>query len=258
MDIQNQEVILKIEDLTKSFGKTEVLKGISMEVHKNEIISVLGPSGCGKSTLLNIIAGMLAPDGGRVTMNGQVISEAGKVLPPEKRHMNMVFQDFALWPHMTAYDNIAYGLKRSKTGKEEIEERVQELLKLLHLEGLEKRLPRELSGGMKQRVSIVRALSYDAPLLLMDEPFGALDALTRDHLNEELLKIWQKTKKTVIFVTHSIEEATFLSDRVLVMSARPGRVKEMVEIDLPRPRGEATRNDPKFTEYNKYLRGIIG
>ena len=118
--------------------------------------------------------------------------------------------------------------------------------------------PRELSGGMKQRVSIVRALSYDAPLLLMDEPFGALDALTRDHLNEELLKIWQKTKKTVIFVTHSIEEATFLSDRVLVMSARPGRVKEMVEIDLPRPRGEATRNDPKFTEYNKYLRGIIG
>ena len=112
--------------------------------------------------------------------------------------------------------------------------------------------------NMKQRVSIVRALSYDAPLLLMDEPFGALDALTRDHLNEELLKIWQKTKKTVIFVTHSIEEATFLSDRVLVMSARPGRVKEMVEIDLPRPRGEATRNDPKFTEYNKYLRGIIG
>ena len=111
---------------------------------------------------------------------------------------------------------------------------------------------------MKQRVSIVRALSYDAPLLLMDEPFGALDALTRDHLNEELLKIWQKTKKTVIFVTHSIEEATFLSDRVLVMSARPGRVKEMFEIDLPRPRGEATRNDPKFTEYNKYQRGIIG
>ena len=117
MEIQKQEVILKIEDLTKSFGKTEVLKGISMEVHKNEIISVLGPSGCGKSTLLNIIAGMLSPDGGRVIMNGQVISEAGKVLPPEKRHMNMVFQDFALWPHMTAYDNIAYGLKRSKTGK---------------------------------------------------------------------------------------------------------------------------------------------
>lgn len=146
MEIQKQEVILKIEDLTKSFGKTEVLKGISMEVHKNEIISVLGPSGCGKSTLLNIIAGMLAPDDGRVTMNGQMISEAGKVLPPEKRHMNMVFQDFALWPHMTAYDNIAYGLKRSKTGKEEIEERVQELLKLLHLEGLEKRYPAELSG----------------------------------------------------------------------------------------------------------------
>ena len=145
--------------------------------------------------------------------------------------------------------------------KKEFESCALELLEKLGFEDGRRILrsyPFELSGGMKQRVSIVRALSYDAPLLLMDEPFGALDALTRDHLNEELLKIWQKTKKTVIFVTHSIEEATFLSDRVLVMSARPGRVKEMVEIDLPRPRGEATRNDPKFTEYNKYLRGIIG
>ena len=145
-----------------------------------------------------------------------------------------------------------------KKQTKENEEKLDELLELAGLSEFKTALPRELSGGMKQRVSIVRALSYDAPLLLMDEPFEALDALTRDHLNEELLKIWQKTKKTVIFVTHSIEEATFLSDRVLVMSARPGRVKEMVEIDLPRPRGEATRNDPKFTEYNKYLRGIIG
>ncbi len=115
-----------------------------------------------------------------------------------------------------------------------------------------------LSGGMKQRVSIVRALSYDAPLLLMDEPFGALDVLTRDHLNEELLKIWSKTNKTIIFVTHGIEEGTFLSDRVIVMSSRPGTIKEIVDIDLPRPRGEATRNDHRFSEYNKYLRGIIG
>ena len=145
-----------------------------------------------------------------------------------------------------------------KKQTKENEEKLDELLELAGLSEFKTALPRELSGGMKQRVSIVRALSYDAPLLLMDEPFGALDALTRDHLNEELLKIWQKTKKTILFVTHSIEEAAFLSDRVIVMSPRPGRVKEIVTIDLPRPRGEATRNDPRFSEFNKYLRGIIG
>ena len=145
-----------------------------------------------------------------------------------------------------------------KKQTKENEEKLDELLELAGLTEFKTALPRELSGGMKQRVSIVRALSYDAPLLLMDEPFGALDALTRDHLNEELLKIWSKTKKTIVFVTHSIEEATFLSDRVIVMSARPGQVKEIVNIDLARPRGEDTRNDPAFAEYNKYLRGIIG
>ena len=210
MEIQKQEVILKIEDLTKSFGKTEVLKGISMEVHKNEIISVLGPSGCGKSTLLNIIAGMLAPDGGRVTMNGQVISEAGKVLPPEKRHMNMVFQDFALWPHMTAYDNIAYGLKRSKTGKEEIEERVQELLKLLHLEGLEKRYPAELSGGQQQRVAIARALITKPDILLMDEPTSALDPISTLKIEDLMGEL--KKNYTVVIVTHNMQQATRIAD----------------------------------------------
>ena len=207
MEIQKQEVILKIEDLTKSFGKTEVLKGISMEVHKNEIISVLGPSGCGKSTLLNIIAGMLAPDGGRVTMNGQMISEAGKVLPPEKRHMNMVFQDFALWPHMTAYDNIAYGLKRSKTGKEEIEERVQELLKLLHLEGLEKRLPSQLSGGQQQRVALARMMIGEPEAILLDEPFSALDGFLKDMLQREMQDFLKDYPGDMILVTHSRDEA---------------------------------------------------
>ena len=207
MEIQKQEVILKIEDLTKSFGKTEVLKGISMEVHKNEIISVLGPSGCGKSTLLNIIAGMLAPDGGRVTMNGQMISEAGKVLPPEKRHMNMVFQDFALWPHMTAYDNIAYGLKRSKTGKEEIEERVQELLKLLHLEGLEKRYPAELSGGQQQRVAIARALITKPYIILADEPTGNLDSQAGGDVMRALISLNEIYKQTIILITHNNELA---------------------------------------------------
>ena len=221
MEIQKQEVILKIEDLTKSFGKTEVLKGIGMEVHKNEIISVLGPSGCGKSTLLNIIAGMLSPDGGRVIMNGQVISEAGKVLPPEKRHMNMVFQDFALWPHMTAYDNIAYGLKRSKTGKEEIEERVQELLKLLHLEGLEKRYPAELSGGEQQRVAIARALVNNPRMIIADEPTGNLDPVRSLELMLLLEKI-NELGTTVLVVTHEKELVDAFSKRVISIDA--GRV----------------------------------
>ena len=220
-------------------------------------IGILGASGSGKSLTLKSIAGIEHPDQGHIQIGDHVLydSDSRICLKPQKRNVGYMFQNYALFPTMTVEQNVGAGLAGNKKKKQE---QVQKMIRHFRLEGLEKRLPRELSGGMKQRVSIVRALSYDAPLLLMDEPFGALDALTRDHLNEELLKIWQKTKKTVIFVTHSIEEATFLSDRVLVMSARPGRVKEMVEIDLPRPRGEATRNDPKFTEYNKYLRGIIG
>ena len=230
MEIQKQEVILKIEDLTKSFGKTEVLKGISMEVHKNEIISVLGPSGCGKSTLLNIIAGMLVPDGGRVTMNGQMISEAGKVLPPEKRHMNMVFQDFALWPHMTAYDNIAYGLKRSKTGKEEIEERVQELLKLLHLEGLEKRYPAELSGGQWQKLSIARAFYSDADILILDEPTASLDPLAEQEVFRQFDEL--REGKTTVFVSHRLSSATLASKIVVLENGRvteEGTHRELME-----------------------------
>lgn len=218
MDTQKQEVILKIENLTKSFGKTDVLEGISMEVHKNEIISVLGPSGCGKSTLLNIIAGMLAPDSGRVIMNGQVISESGKVLPPEKRHMNMVFQDFALWPHMTACENISYGLKICKTGKEEIDERVHELLKLLHLEGLEKRYPAELSGGQQQRVAIARALITKPDILLMDEPLCNLDVQLRVEMRTEMAFLFRKLGTTVFHVTHDPSEAFAMADRIVILN----------------------------------------
>ena len=222
------EYSVELKGLNKVYSNllkedTIALKDINLQIRPGEFISIIGPSGCGKD-----------------------------------QQMGFVFQDSVLLPWKNVRQNAEFPLVIQKKQTKENEEKLDELLELAGLSEFKTALPRELSGGMKQRVSIVRALSYDAPLLLMDEPFGALDALTRDHLNEELLKIWQKTKKTVIFVTHSIEEATFLSDRVLVMSARPGRVKEMVEIDLPRPRGEATRNDPKFTEYNKYLRGIIG
>ena len=219
----------------------------SEAINEGDVVAIIGPSGCGKSTLLRIIGNLDKPTSGTIEYRDGA-----------DQQMGFVFQDSVLLPWKNVRQNAEFPLVIQKKQTKENEEKLDELLELAGLSEFKTALPRELSGGMKQRVSIVRALSYDAPLLLMDEPFGALDALTRDHLNEELLKIWQKTKKTVIFVTHSIEEATFLSDRVLVMSARPGRVKEMVEIDLPRPRGEATRNDPKFTEYNKYLRGIIG
>ena len=227
------EYSVELKGLNKVYSNllkedTVALKDINLQIRPGEFISIIGPSGCGKSTLLRIIGNLDKPTSGTIEYRDGA-----------DQQMGFVFQDSVLLPWKNVRQNAEFPLVIQKKQTEENEKKLDELL--------------ELAG-----LSIVRALSYDAPLLLMDELFGALDALTRDHLNEELLKIWQKTKKTVIFVTHSIEEATFLSDRVLVMSARPGRVKEMVEIDLPRPRGEATRNDPKFTEYNKYLRGIIG
>ena len=215
---ENKEVILKIENLTKHFGKTEVLKGVSMTVCRNEIISVLGPSGCGKSTLLNIIAGMLAPDGGTVSSGGVTISEPGRMLPPEKRHMNMVFQDFALWPHMTAFDNIAYGLKRSKEKPEVIGERVEEMLKLLHLEGLEKRFPAELSGGQQQRVAIARALITKPDILLMDEPLCNLDVQLRVEMRTEMAFLFRRLGTTVFHVTHDPSEAFAMADRIVIMN----------------------------------------
>ena len=240
---------IKIKNLIFSYPNSEktALNDINLTINQGEFVTICGKSGCGKSTLLRIIGNLDKPTSGTIEYRDGA-----------DQQMGFVFQDSVLLPWKNVRQNAEFPLVIQKKQTKENEEKLDELLELAGLSEFKTALPRELSGGMKQRVSIVRALSYDAPLLLMDEPFGALDALTRDHLNEELLKIWQKTKKTVIFVTHSIEEATFLSDRVLVMSARPGRVKEMVEIDLPRPRGEATRNDPKFTEYNKYLRGIIG
>lgn len=247
-----EEIYLKIKDVNKVYSNllkedTIALKDINLDVKPGEFISILGPSGCGKSTLLKIIGGLEKLSSGTMEYNGGKDHELG-----------FVFQDSVLLPWKNVEENAAFPLVIKKKFNEENKKKLDELLELAGLSEFKTALPRELSGGMRQRVSIVRALSYDAPLLLMDEPFGALDAMTRDHLNEELLKIWQRTNKTIIFVTHSIEEATFLSDRVIVMSPRPGRIKEIVDIDLPRPRGEHTRNDEKFAEYNKYLRGIIG
>ena len=251
--------VISVRNLEKKFGEHEVLKDISFDLFEGDVVCIIGSSGSGKSTLLRCINHLETPTSGQILYHGYPLTKDAQTINRFRSQVGMVFQQFNLFNNMTVFDNCMAGVhKVKKRSREYSTEICMKYLEKVGMAPYVKAKPHQLSGGMKQRVSIVRALSYDAPLLLMDEPFGALDALTRDHLNEELLKIWQKTKKTVIFVTHSIEEATFLSDRVLVMSARPGRVKEMVEIDLPRPRGEATRNDPKFTEYNKYLRGIIG
>lgn len=226
---------------------TVALRDINLEIENGEFVSIIGPSGCGKSTFLRIIGGLDNPT------NGQIDYKDG----PEQE-MGFVFQDPVLLPWKTVRQNAGFPLDIKKDKSIQSQEKLDALLELAGLTEFKDALPRELSGGMKQRVSIVRALSYDAPILLMDEPFGALDALTRDHLNIELLKIWENTKKTVVFVTHSIPEAVFLSDRVVVMSAHPGMINETVTIDLPRPRTMAMRETTEFQDYSRYLRRIIG
>ena len=246
--------MLSVEHVTKTYGKFTALEDISLTFTPG-VYGLLAPNGAGKTTTLKCCCGILQPDRGEVRVNGCSMRDDPLAA---KRQLAYLPDDPALYGYMTGIqylDFIAdvFGVREAARA-----ERVRVYGERFALTEALGQPISSYSHGMKQKLAILAALLHAPKLILMDEPFGALDALTRDHLNEELLKIWQKTKKTVIFVTHSIEEATFLSDRVLVMSARPGRVKEMVEIDLPRPRGEATRNDPKFTEYNKYLRGIIG
>lgn len=212
----------------------QVLDNIDLTVGAGEFVCLLGPSGCGKSTLLNAAAGFLKPSTGVVKFRGQTILGPG----PDR---GMVFQEYALFPWMSVRDNVAFGLSARGEDQAVIHSRVDALLQMLKLSEFAQRWPKDLSGGMRQRVAIARVLALDPPCLLMDEPFGALDALTRRSLQEELLQIWSTLQKTVIFVTHSIEEAILLADRVVVMTHRPGRIKEDYRIDLARPRNLASR-----------------
>jgi len=205
---------------------------INLEIQEGEFICLLGPSGCGKSTLLRIIAGLIPASSGQITINGKAIDGPG----PDRA---VVFQDYALFPWMSVRDNIEFGLEARKLAPGARKDISNKLLKVVGLADFADRYPHHLSGGMKQRVSIARALAVDPSLLLMDEPFGALDAQTRRSLQDELLRIWREYRKTVIFVTHSIEEAIYLSDRIVVMTARPGRIKEVITIDEARPRDMA-------------------
>ena len=227
------------------------LYNISLAIRKNEFVSLLGPSGCGKTTLIRIIAGLLTADRGEVLVNSQVVNSPG-------RDRCMVFQQFGLLPWRTVVSNVEFGLEIEGVPREERRAFAEQYLELGGLRGVENYYPHQISGGMQQRVGIARALSKKPEILLMDEPFGAVDAQTREQLQEELLKIWAQTETTVVFVTHSIDEAIYLSDRVVVMQARPGRIKEEVIIDLPRPRWEGDiKADPRFAQLRARLRDSL-
>src|SRR3989442_544061 len=235
--------VVAISAMTKTFPKGNVtaLQEIDLQIEPGEFVSLIGPSGCGKSTLLRIIGDLIQPSGGTIVVNGKSAHQARL-----DHDYGIVFQDSVLYDWRTVSRNVALPLEMLGWSRARRKARVEEMLELVELRGFESSRPWQLSGGMQQRVSIARALSFDPSLLLMDEPFGALDEMTRERLNLELLQIWEKAGSTVIFVTHSIPEAVFLSTRVVVMSSRPGRIAEIVPIDLPRPRGVATREDTRF------------
>jgi NitT/TauT family transport system ATP-binding protein len=246
--------VVELKAVTKEFGQGQVraLEGIDLEIRPREFISLIGPSGCGKSTLLRIVGDLIQPSGGDVVVNGKSAHQARL-----DRDYGIVFQDAVLFDWRTVEKNIGLPLEILRWDRRKRSERVQELIDLVELKGFEKHHPWQLSGGMQQRVSIARALSFAPPLLLMDEPFGALDEMTRERLNLELLRIWDQSGSTVIFVTHSISEAVFLSTRVVVMSARPGRIVGIVEIDLPQPRTSETREEPRFAELIRDVRQLL-
>jgi NitT/TauT family transport system ATP-binding protein len=254
--------IVSIQNVNKRFqdqtgGTTLALQEVSLDIAPGEFISLIGPSGCGKSTLLRLIGDLLQPTSGELIINGKSAHQARL-----DRDYGMVFQAATLLDWRTVQLNVELPLEVMNKPKYVRSQRAKEMLKLVELEGFEKHYPWQLSGGMQQRVAIARALSFDPTLLLMDEPFGALDEMTRDRLNNELLKIWSQTQKTVVFVTHSIQEAVYLSTRVVVMSARPGRISRIIPITLPQPRGPEVRDTPEFfhlvTQVREALRSSEG
>ena len=246
----NAPVKVHIDHVVKKFngrnGEMVALNGVDLDIHENEFVCVVGPSGCGKSTLLNIIGGLESPTEGQVLVDGKPVQGPG----PDR---GIVFQQYALFPWLTVEKNVQFGLKLQGKSNEEAEEIARKYLKMVDLEGFAKSYPKELSGGMKQRVAIARAYAVNPKVLLMDEPFGALDAQTRTQLQQELLNTWEKEQKTCFFITHDVEEAIILAQRVVIMCARPGRVKDIVDIDIPYPRDQETKMSPRFLELKNYI-----
>lgn len=238
---------IQVTSVNKIFSTADkevvALRDINLDIPEGQFVCLLGPSGCGKSTLLNAVAGFSLPSSGAITVNGKIVTGPG----PDR---GMVFQEYALFPWMTVEQNIGFGLEIKGMDKADIQKRAVDLLTMLGLTDFRHRFPKDLSGGMRQRVAIARVLALDSPTLLMDEPYGALDALTRRNLQDELLRIWAELKKTIIFVTHSIEEAIYLADRIVVMTYRPGTVKRDILVDLPRLR------DPSSAAFNALKREL--
>ena len=231
--MENCKAKIEIRNVKKVFGNgtksVTALNDVNFEIPENKFTTIVGPSGCGKSTLLYMLAGFEKPTSGEIILSGKAIDKPA----PDR---GFVFQDFALFPWRTVLGNITFGLTTNRRSKKEAKEIAMEYINMVNLNGFEHAYPHTLSGGMKQRVAIARAIAYNPEVLLMDEPFGALDAQTRKYMQEELIKIWEKLKKTVVFVTHSVIEAVYLSDYIIVMSARPGKVKGILKADIPRPR----------------------
>jgi NitT/TauT family transport system ATP-binding protein len=255
----NTKTVVSIEDVNKVFGvrgesQIVALQNVHLQVQQGEFVSLIGPSGCGKSTLLRIIGDLITPTSGAVLVNDKPAHQARL-----DRDYGIVFQAPVLFEWRTVGKNVELPLEVMHVSAAERSLRANQMLDLVELNGFGKHYPWQLSGGMQQRVSIARALSFNPAILLMDEPFGALDEITRERMNAELLNIWARTKTTVIFVTHSIPEAVFLSTRVVVMSARPGRITKIIDVDLPQPRGFETREDKRYfeliTQVREALRG---
>lgn len=234
----------------KSGEEITAVTDFNMTVYEGEFVCIVGPSGCGKSTMLGAIAGFQNISEGDLYLNGQPIKGAG-------RDRGVVFQQASLFPWRTSLDNVIYGLELAGVPKQERKTKGRDLLKLVGLEAFENHYPDQLSGGMQQRVNVARALAIEPSLMLLDEPFGALDAQTREFMQLELLRIWKETNQTIIFVTHDIAEAVYLADKVVVMSARPGKICEKVKINLPRPRPLELKRSSEFMEYEKYIWGLI-
>jgi NitT/TauT family transport system ATP-binding protein len=241
---------VRFERVHKSFGGLAVLEELSFEIGEKEFVSVVGPSGCGKSTTLRLLAGLLSPTAGKILVREREVRST-------LSDTAMVFQSPVLLPWRRAFENVLFNAEMAGRPRVDFRARAEALMRLAGLDGFERSYPHELSGGMQQRVAICRALLLDPPLLLMDEPFGSLDVLTRERMGFELQRIWEATRNTVVFVTHGIQESVLLSDRVLVMSGRPGRLKEALPIDLPRPRTPATLADRRFVELTARVREQI-
>jgi ABC-type nitrate/sulfonate/bicarbonate transport system ATPase subunit len=241
-------VKINVENLSQSFGSLWVIEGLNLTVGEGEFLALIGPSGCGKSTLLRIMSGLMKPTAGRVLIDNRVVDQ------PHPKH-NLVFQEHALYPWRTVFHNIALGLEMQNRSRREIAEKVGALLALVGLEKFASFYPHQLSGGMRQRAALARVLAVDPDVLFMDEPFGALDAMTRLVLQDELLRLWDRSGKTVVLVTHDVEEAIFLADRIIIMSALPGRIREIVGVPGKQPRD---RGSPSLAHLKRNILATLG